>query len=877
MLRGLQFFRGLRGRLTLAFLIMALVPLGVISTISYQKAKASLEASTENMLGDTAEGVIGKIDLLVGTRLQDVIVMAQSPGLVGALKGGRPEEAAKLLRGFEQGYGSFRKTMLVDGHGQVVSLADAALRSQAGFKSNVAGEEWFQTACSGTPKVSDVALSPILNGPVLAIAAPVKDTSGQVIGVLGTVLPWETIEKIVDEARDGETGYCYLMSREGFLIAHPKKEKILKENVTTNENPELAAIAGRMVKGEKGQGHYSYEGVKKLTYYLPSKGSGEFKGLGWSCAMVISEKEIHAPVYALRNLMLLVISLSALAIAALTVLIAGKIVAPLVQGVAFAEAIARGDLTSTLEADRRDELGDLARALNGMRDGLGEIVGRVKETSLRLAASAGQISGSSEQLERSVRDQSSATEETSSTMVQMAASIQSVAKHADSLSGRVGEVSSSIQELGASSEQVARSSEVMASAVTETSATIEEMIVSIEKVAVNSEELAASVSETSATIEQMTVSIGEVAQNSQALQQVVAETSQVIGEMTESIRKVAGSASEADGVASIASKEAVAGRSAVQEALAGMQRLSEIITRTADSVVNLGKHSEEIGNIVQVIGQIADQTNLLALNAAIEAARAGEAGKGFAVVADEVRKLAERSVCATKEIGQVIKQVQADTMASVSYGELAAKEAQASMELSAVAGSALTNIVGNIEQSAGLIAEIAAMTEKQAAASLKVNEAVEKMSGSALQVAGAAKEQAFGGRQIRIAVEKMNGITASVTGATREQSQGGKQIRIALESMNEVTRQVSLATREQAVSSAQILEAVAVMNSMTHLVAGATSEQKKGGEMVVVATEKISGLTRENLAAVEQFAVSARELSEDSEKLTVLVDGFRVA
>ena len=574
----------------------------------------------------------------------------------------------------------------------------------------------------------------------------------------------------------------------------------------------------------------------------------------------------------------IVVSIAAIVVGILVGwLISRSISRPVKSAVSFAQAIAAGDLSRTLEVKSKDEVGELTRALNKMADSLRDMIGKIRGTSELVASAAGEISENSGQLMKSAYSQSSAADETSSTMVQMAASIQTVAQNADSLAANADEVSSSISELGASSEQVAKSAESMASSVTETSATIEQMTVSIDRVAQNTEELASSVTETSSTVEQMTVSIEQVAANSQELQQVVNETSAVVGQMAASIRRAAENVAEADAVAKTAAKEGFAGQQAVQEALAAMQRVAEVIDRTAASIINLGKRSEEIGNIVKVINEIADQTNLLALNAAIEAARAGDAGRGFAVVAEEVRKLAERSVNATKEIGQVIKQVQADTNDSVKYGELASQEARASMDLSVVAGNALTNIVKSIEQTSNLMTEISSMTSEQTNASTQVIRAVEKMNQSTSVVANAAREQALGGRQIRIAVERMNSITHEVTGATREQAQGSRQIRIAVENMNHVTQQVNIATREQALSARQIVEAVNGMNVMTQTVANATSEQKKGGDMVVSAMENISDQTRENLVSVEQLSRSAQSLSQQAESLKTLVTQFRVS
>jgi len=556
-------------------------------------------------------------------------------------------------------------------------------------------------------------------------------------------------------------------------------------------------------------------------------------------------------------------------------LVVRTIVIPLRKAVDVANELAKGDLTTEVEVASNDESGQLLAAMKNMLEKLKRVVADLKNTSDGVASAANGIAAGSMQLAKASDAQACAAEETSCTMAQMALSIQAVAENAGSLATNANDVSSSIQELGASSEQVAKSAEVMASSVSETSATIEQMTVSIEKVARNAEDLASSVSETSATIEQMTLSIDHVAGNAQELQKIVTESASVIGQMAASIKQVARNVEEADDVAKAAAREGTAGFKAGQEAVAAMTRVAGVIEKTSASILNLGARSEEIGSIVKVINEIADQTNLLALNAAIEAARAGDAGRGFAVVAEEVRKLAERSVVATKEIAQVIKQVQADTGESVKYGEIASREAATSMEMSARAGAALDSIVKSIERTSKLMSDISLTTAEQAAASTQVLNAVDHMSQATDVVVNGTREQAVGGRQIQIAVGKMNYITQEVTGATREQSQGCRQIRIAVENMNNVTSQVTAATREQSLSARLIMEAINSMNVMTRSVANATAEQKSGGEMVVSAMENINDITKENLTSTEQLSTAAKGLSERAADMAVLVAQFK--
>ena len=714
---------------------------------------------------------------------------------------------------------------------------------------------------------------------------PIKDRKGEVIGLLfvgvDTTEAFKFMKERIKAIKIAQTGYIYALNadqgeQQGTLVIHPYEEG---KNILGMKDAGGREFIREMIKNREGVIYYPWVNKEKgetaarekMVAYTYLDGSKMLIAAG------AYTDEISSDVARLRNTLFGANTVIILILVAVLFYSAQRLVVlPLKRAVDFAGHVAAGDLTGQIQVQGHDEISELGTGLNAMVASLRNMVGRIRMSSDQVAAAAGQISSGAGQLNKSAHGQSSAAEETSSTMVQMAASIQSVAGNAESLATNVDEVSSTVQELGATSEQVAKSAEHMASSVGETSATIEQMTVSIDRVAQNADELSSSVAETSSTIEQMTVSIDQVAANSQELQKVASDTAAIVEQMTVAIKESARSIAEADGVAKLAAKEGITGQEAVNNALAAMVRVGEVIEKTAAAVTNLGKRSEEIGSIVKVINEIADQTNLLALNAAIEAARAGDAGRGFAVVAEEVRKLAERSVAATKEIGQVIKEVQNDTRDSVKYGELAAQEARASVELSGVAKGALVNIVKNIEQTSSLMSEIADMTAEQAKASTQVMKSVERVTGSTAQVANAAREQAAGGKQIRLAVERMNAITQEVAGATREQSLGSTQIRIAVENMNEVTRQVNIATKEQALSARQIVEAVARMNAMTQSVATATAEQKKGGEMVVVAMEGISDSARENLAAVEELNKSAQNLSELAIDLAGMMAQFRI-
>jgi methyl-accepting chemotaxis protein len=553
----------------------------------------------------------------------------------------------------------------------------------------------------------------------------------------------------------------------------------------------------------------------------------------------------------------------------------GRWFSPLQAMVEVASAVAKGDLTESIGVSSRDEVGTLAGSLNEMVSNLRRVVDNIQDASVQVATSAGEISANARLITQGAQSQAQAAEETSTSMEEMAASIQTVAANAQSLASYVEETSSSITEMGASIEQVARSAANLAGTVAEASATIEEMTVSTDQSARNLESLSETVSNTSVTIEEMTSSIEAVARNAEVLSQAASRASQTVPEMATAVTEVAKIAEEADRISQRASEDARTGDVAVATTVSGMKTISDTMENTARVITSLGARSQEIGKILEVIEEIADQTNLLALNAAIEAARAGEAGRGFAVVADEVRKLAERSVEATKEIGEVIRQVQQDTTAAVETAKAGAKETKEGILLADKAGLALRRIIESVTRSSQLMAEIASATSKQSKASTDVLRTVADMNSATDQVTTAVREQAAGTKQIRQATESINRIMTEVTLSTREQAQGGRQVREAVENINRIASQVGIATKDQAEGSRQIVHAVENMNRMTQQVSYATAEQKRGGELVVRAMENISEIARDNLNTVEEMSKATANLAQQAENLAKLMTVFR--
>jgi twitching motility protein PilJ len=283
---------------------------------------------------------------------------------------------------------------------------------------------------------------------------------------------------------------------------------------------------------------------------------------------------------------------------------------------------------------------------------------------------------------------------------------------------------------------------------------IEAMREVVESINQTTEEVSGSAQETQATIHHL-------ADAAEHQREQITGASSTIDQMTSALEKMAGDATESAQVAQNSVELASKGGEAVRRTINGMDNIREQIQETSKRIKRLGESSQEIGNIVELIEDIADQTNILALNAAMQAAMAGEAGRGFAVVADEVQRLAERSANATKQIEALVQTIQADTNEAVSSMEASTTEVVGGAGLAEDAGAALQEIEKVSNEIAGIITHLADSAQQESAEARQVNDTMGVIQEITQQTTDGTRNAAA---EIGELAEKTNRLRQSVAG-----------------------------------------------------------------------------------------------------------------
>ena len=289
-------------------------------------------------------------------------------------------------------------------------------------------------------------------------------------------------------------------------------------------------------------------------------------------------------------------------------------------------------------------------------------------------------------------------------------------------------------------------------ASTEAQSKTEAMLVAADKLEQVGSVVSSASTELSAQIEQSDRGAAESAQR-------LSEAATAMNEMNATVQEVARNAGSASAASTETKRKAEAGAEVVAKAVHSIEQVHQMSLELKGDMVQLNEHAQDITRIMNVISDIADQTNLLALNAAIEAARAGEAGRGFAVVADEVRKLAEKTMASTQDVGNAIRAIQESTAKSMEGMDQAVERIGEANELASQSGAALEEIVATVEATGDQVNAIATASEEQSAASEEINQSIVQVNDMSRQTAEAMAEAA---KAVSDLAAQAQGLTALI-------------------------------------------------------------------------------------------------------------------
>lgn len=526
----------------------------------------------------------------------------------------------------------------------------------------------------------------------------------------------------------------------------------------------------------------------------------------------------------LRNILLFSVAITGIIILVSIVtasLFIKMIVKPVLDMATAATAIAEGDFTQTVNVNVRDEVGILGNAFVKMTGNLKEMIKSIQDASKNVVSASHHISMCSNNVSGGAQQQSQSIEKISTSIEEINTSISNVAGSIDTLSNAAVATSSSILEMEASINEVANHTGVLETAAESSSSAILEMSASIKEIADHSDILADAAEKTVLTAQEINMSIGKVEESAQKAAKLSEKVSEDAAKM---------------------------GLQSVRKTIEGMDNIRQTMDKLAKVINGLGVRSAQIGGILTIIDEVTDQTGLLALNAAILAAQSGEHGRGFAVVADEIKELAEKTDSSTKEIAQLIVDVQAEVADAVTLMKEVLRSVEDGSRLSVESDVVLQKILKSAEESKEMAKIIEQSTFEQVNSIKEVTESIDKIHAMILQIAH----------------------------ATQEQNSGIQKIIEATERVRDISKMVRRATSEQATGSGQIAEAMTNVSAKIQEIVIASNDQTKGSQKILNSIEDIRSITQRNVEIASEMAIAVNLLAKQSELLETQARKFKI-
>ncbi|HHV62685.1 MAG TPA: methyl-accepting chemotaxis protein [Firmicutes bacterium] len=341
-----------------------------------------------------------------------------------------------------------------------------------------------------------------------------------------------------------------------------------------------------------------------------------------------------------------------------------------------------------------------------------------------------------------------------------------------------------IKQVTDSSAQVASTSEQLSVSAEESAKAVQQISETVQQVASGAQEQSQSAASSASSVEQLTQAITQVAKGAETQMNSIQAASNIMRETDESLNEVLGMLEKVGAASSKNAESAAKGSDSVKNVIASMERIRGTTNDVAERIRELDGHSREIGRILEVIDGIAEQTNLLALNAAIEAARAGEHGRGFAVVADEVRKLAERSSKETKAIADLIERVKQATQKAVEAIDAGTKEVETGSAVAHEAGIALDEIYEGASGAEKLVGDLVSSANSLKEAALNVGKAINEIVSIAEENTAATEEMSASAEEVKKSIDSVAAVSEESAAAAEEVSASTEEVNASIQEMS---------------------------------------------------------------------------------------------
>lgn len=724
-MQKIPLYRSIRGQLIFWFLVLSIVPLMVMSAISFVSAQQALEESIDNTLVGLGNAKAERLESWRNDSVRIAQVAAALPGIRG-VEGNATIGIEAIIRLRSEGneaqaqqayftaisamqaiadvYARVDAVFLIDASGTVVASTDQTLLADGAPISMFPSVD-FAASMSGS-FIGDITHISGSSTYSFVSTAAIVSPRGETIGVVTMFNNVDTINEIVNDYSGlGSSGDAYIIHIEDRLMRTPSRFR----TVGFDQEPLNSYAVQQATAGvDEGSGQYlDYRGilVRGNWHRVPDS--------DWLVIVEIDAAEVLAPVTALGNVMLGVSGIVALLVLAVSVGLANTIARPIVRITESAARLANGSLDETVDIRSRSEIGVLAEAFNTMTSNLRQLVTSEREGK--------------ERLENAVTNYSSFIEQVAQGNLKQQLQIN-------------GGTDDELERLGVNLNTMVQNLRDMTQQIRDTVASVSSTVVQIQ---------AATTQQTAAATEQNAS---------------VTQTVATVEEVRATVQQTAGRAQTVATASQTSVQVSLSGQEAVSETLQGMEALRQRVLDIAANILMLSERTQQIGEIIETVNALAEQSKMLALNASIEAARAGDEGKGFAVVAMEVRQLAEQSRDATANVRRILNEIQQATNTAVMVTEEGSKGAESGMRVAEKAGGAIRNLSSTIEEA----------------------------SQAAMQIAASTHQQTNGMDQLAIAMKQIQQAAAQTAASTRQTEQ-------SMHELNEMARRLELAVKRYSI------------------------------------------------------------------------------